>query len=92
MRQQRRGHIFNPSSPGGLVVFAATGCYHATKFAVKLKRSHPTRHIPNDALGAVTDEFSPHRGENSGYARRGSFLARLFSRQFRERSNKEGLI
>ncbi|MBN3800512.1 oxidoreductase, partial [Burkholderia sp. Ac-20392] len=35
MRQQRRGHIFNLSSLGGLVAFAATGYYHATKFAVE---------------------------------------------------------
>lgn len=35
MRQQRRGHIFNMSSLGGLVAFAATGYYHATKFAVE---------------------------------------------------------
>ncbi|WP_241299993.1 oxidoreductase [Burkholderia stabilis] len=35
MRQQRRGHIFNFSSLGGLVAFAATGYYHATKFAVE---------------------------------------------------------
>lgn len=35
MRQRRRGHIFNMSSLGGLVAFAATGYYHATKFAVE---------------------------------------------------------
>jgi NADP-dependent 3-hydroxy acid dehydrogenase YdfG len=35
MRAQRHGHIFNISSLGGLVAFAATGYYHATKFAVE---------------------------------------------------------
>ncbi len=35
MRAHRRGHIFNVSSLGGLVAFAATGYYHATKFAVE---------------------------------------------------------
>lgn len=35
MRNRRRGHIFNVSSLGGLVAFAATGYYHATKFAVE---------------------------------------------------------
>lgn len=35
MRAQRRGHVFNISSLGGLVAFAATGYYHATKFAVE---------------------------------------------------------
>lgn len=35
MRSRRRGHIFNVSSLGGLVAFAATGYYHATKFAVE---------------------------------------------------------
>ncbi len=35
MRLKRRGHIVNLSSIGGLVSFAATGYYHATKFAVE---------------------------------------------------------
>lgn len=35
MRKQRRGHIVNISSIGGLVGFAATGYYHATKYAVE---------------------------------------------------------
>ncbi|MBB3132781.1 NAD(P)-dependent dehydrogenase (short-subunit alcohol dehydrogenase family) [Rhizobium pisi] len=35
MRARRQGHIFNVSSLGGLVAFAATGYYHATKFAVE---------------------------------------------------------
>lgn len=35
MRARRRGHIFNISSLGGLIAFAATGYYHATKFAVE---------------------------------------------------------
>lgn len=35
MRNRRRGHIFNISSLGGLVAFAATGYYHASKFAVE---------------------------------------------------------
>ncbi|MBO9125646.1 MULTISPECIES: oxidoreductase [unclassified Rhizobium] len=35
MRARRRGHVFNTSSLGGLVAFAATGYYHATKFAVE---------------------------------------------------------
>ena len=35
MRAQRSGHIVNFSSIGGLMAFAATGYYHATKFAVE---------------------------------------------------------
>lgn len=35
MRRRRQGHIFNVSSLGGLVAFAATGYYHASKFAVE---------------------------------------------------------
>lgn len=35
MRARHRGHIVNISSLGGLVAFAATGYYHATKFAVE---------------------------------------------------------
>jgi len=35
MRARRRGCIVNFSSLGGLVAFAATGYYHATKFAVE---------------------------------------------------------
>jgi short-subunit dehydrogenase len=35
MRSRRQGHIINVSSLGGLVAFAATGYYHATKFAVE---------------------------------------------------------
>jgi NAD(P)-dependent dehydrogenase (short-subunit alcohol dehydrogenase family) len=35
MRQRRSGHIVNFSSIGGLMAFAATGYYHATKFAVE---------------------------------------------------------
>ncbi|MCQ8240025.1 oxidoreductase [Rhizosaccharibacter radicis] len=35
MRRRRRGHVVNISSIGGLVGFAATGYYHATKFAVE---------------------------------------------------------
>lgn len=35
MRARRQGHIFNMSSLGGLAAFAATGYYHASKFAVE---------------------------------------------------------
>ena len=35
MRERRRGNIVNVSSIGGLVSFAATGYYHATKYAVE---------------------------------------------------------
>ncbi len=35
MRARRSGHIVNVSSLGGLMAFAATGYYHATKFAVE---------------------------------------------------------
>ena len=35
MRTQKKGHVVNISSIGGLVSFAATGFYHATKYAVE---------------------------------------------------------
>ncbi len=35
MRKRRHGHIVNFSSIGGLVSFAATGYYHASKYAVE---------------------------------------------------------
>ena len=35
MRKRRQGHIVNFSSIGGLVSFAATGYYHASKYAVE---------------------------------------------------------
>jgi NAD(P)-dependent dehydrogenase (short-subunit alcohol dehydrogenase family) len=35
MRRRRSGHIVNVSSVGGLMAFAATGYYHATKYAVE---------------------------------------------------------
>jgi short-subunit dehydrogenase len=35
MRSRKKGHIVNFSSIGGLVSFAATGYYHATKYAVE---------------------------------------------------------
>ncbi len=35
MRARKTGHIVNLSSIGGLISFAATGYYHATKFAVE---------------------------------------------------------
>ena len=35
MRARRNGHIVNFSSIGGLMAFAATGYYHASKFAVE---------------------------------------------------------
>src|SRR5690606_1689584 len=35
VRARRSGHIVNVSSLGGLAAFAATGYYHATKFAVE---------------------------------------------------------
>jgi short-subunit dehydrogenase len=35
MRARKKGHIVNLSSIGGLVSFATTGYYHATKYAVE---------------------------------------------------------
>ena len=35
MRARRSGHVVNVSSIGGLMAFAATGYYHASKFAVE---------------------------------------------------------
>ncbi|WP_282960532.1 SDR family NAD(P)-dependent oxidoreductase [Burkholderia ambifaria] len=45
MRQRRRGHVFNMSSLGGPVAFAATGYYRAAKFAVEALSESQSREV-----------------------------------------------
>jgi NADP-dependent 3-hydroxy acid dehydrogenase YdfG len=58
-RARRRGHIINLSSIGGLVSFAAAGCFHATKFAVeRLSGSLAIELAPSNIKVTIVDPES----------------------------------
>ncbi len=66
MRARRSGHVVNFSSIGGLVGFAATGYYHATKFAVEgLSESLAVECKPL-GIGVTLVEPGPFRTDWSG--------------------------
>src|ERR1700712_3006466 len=66
MRQQKNGLIVNISSIGGLASFAATGYYHATKYAVEgLSESLATELKPL-GIGVLIGEPGPFRTNWAG--------------------------
>jgi NAD(P)-dependent dehydrogenase (short-subunit alcohol dehydrogenase family) len=76
MRRRKKGHIVNISSIGGLVSFAATGYYHATKYAVEgLSESLALEVAP---LGIKVLIVEPGPSAPIGPAARSSFRRRGF--------------
>ena len=66
MRQQRRGHIINFSSIGGLVGFTATGFYHATKFAVEGLSESLSKEVGPLGIRVLVVEPGPFRTDWAG--------------------------
>lgn len=66
MRQQRRGHIINFSSIGGLVAFSATGYYHATKFAVEGLSESLSKEVEPLGIRVMLVEPGPFRTDWAG--------------------------
>ena len=66
MRARRSGTIVNLSSIGGLTSFAATGYYHATKFAVEGLSASLAVEIEPLGLHVVVVEPGPFRTDFSG--------------------------
>ena len=66
MRRHRRGHIINFSSIGGLVGFAATGFYHATKFAVEGLSESLSKEVEPLGIKVLLIEPGPFRTDWAG--------------------------
>ena len=66
MRKNRSGHIINFSSIGGLVGFAATGFYHATKFAVEGLSESLAREVAPMGIKVLLVEPGPFRTDWAG--------------------------
>jgi len=66
MRQQRSGHIINFSSIGGLMSFAATGFYHATKFAVEGLSESLSKEVEPLGIKVLLVEPGPFRTDWAG--------------------------
>ena len=66
MRKQRSGHIVNVSSIGGLVSFAATGYYHATKYAVEGLSESLALEVAPLGIKVLIVEPGPFRTDWSG--------------------------
>ena len=66
MRKQRRGHIINFSSIGGLVGFTATGFYHATKFAVEGLSESLSKEVEPLGIKVLLVEPGPFRTDWAG--------------------------
>lgn len=66
MRSRRTGTIVNLSSIGGLTSFAATGYYHATKFAVEGLSASLAVEVKPLGLHVVVVEPGPFRTDFSG--------------------------
>ncbi|CAG9274456.1 Short-chain dehydrogenase [Paraburkholderia unamae] len=66
MRARRRGHVVNFSSLGGLVAFAATGYYHATKFAVEALSESLAHEVGPLGIGVTIVEPGAFRTQWAG--------------------------
>jgi NAD(P)-dependent dehydrogenase (short-subunit alcohol dehydrogenase family) len=66
MRRQRRGHIINFSSIGGLVGLTATGFYHATKFAVEGLSESLSKEVAPLGIKVLLVEPGPFRTDWAG--------------------------
>ena len=66
MRSRRSGHVVNVSSIGGLVGFAATGYYHATKFAVEGLSASLAAECEPLGIGVTAVEPGPFRTDWAG--------------------------
>ncbi len=66
MRKQRRGHIVNFSSIGGLRAFIATGYYHATKFAVEGLSESLSQEVAPLGIKVLLVEPGPFRTDWAG--------------------------
>jgi len=66
MRARRSGHIVNISSIGGLVGFAATGYYHATKYAVEGLSDSLAAEVEPLGIKVIVVEPGPFRTDWAG--------------------------
>ncbi len=66
MRQRKTGHIVNVSSIGGLVSFAATGYYHAAKYAVEGLSESLALEVAPLGIKVMIVEPGPFRTDWSG--------------------------
>jgi len=66
MRKQRKGHIVNFSSIGGIRAFAATGYYHATKFAVEGLSESLAQEVAPIGIKVLLVEPGPFRTDWAG--------------------------
>ena len=66
MRKRRGGHIVNFSSIGGLCAFAATGYYHATKFAVEALSESLSIEVAPLGIKVIIVEPGPFRTDWAG--------------------------
>ncbi|RFZ85579.1 oxidoreductase [Mucilaginibacter terrenus] len=66
MRKQRKGHIVNFSSIGGLRAFAATAYYHATKFAVEALSESLSQEVAPLGIKVLLVEPGPFRTDWAG--------------------------
>ena len=66
MRARKKGHIVNISSIGGLVRFAATGHYHATKYAVEGLSESLAQEVAPLGIKVLIVESGPFRTEWAG--------------------------
>ena len=66
MRKNRKGHIVNFSSIGGLRAFMATGFYHATKFAVEGLSESLAQEVEPLGIKVLIVEPGPFRTDWAG--------------------------
>ncbi|MFD0792323.1 oxidoreductase [Mucilaginibacter litoreus] len=66
MRKNRKGHIVNFSSIGGLRAFMATGFYHATKFAVEGLSESLSQEVASLGIKVLIVEPGPFRTDWAG--------------------------